>query len=140
MLSTPVRDSNPWFFLTEPRWSVELAQRLRTRLPQLRVDLQQLAQRLEALRSEGLPLPSHCWHSLEPLAEALDRCSGQRIPQVVLDPERWEGARQAASSWLEPDGCYQPGERINEQEAKTLVQRGDHPCPLCPARSLHPAA
>lgn len=86
MLSTPVRDSNPWFFLTEPRWSVELAQRLRTRLPQLRVDLQQLAQRLEALRSEGLPLPSHCWHSLEPLAEALDRCSANGFHRWCSTP------------------------------------------------------
>lgn len=108
----PVRDSNPWLFLPEPRWSVELEQRLRTRLPQLRVDLQRFAQRLEALRSEGLPLPSLCWHSLEPLAEALVCCSRQRIPQVVLDPERWEGARQAASSWLKE------GQKLEGQEGQ----------------------
>jgi very-short-patch-repair endonuclease len=102
--------SSAWVFLSDPCWSFDLDQQLRTVLPQLRSDVLQLYVRLESWRDAGLPLATSSWDGMLLLADVLGCISGRNMPPAVLDPNQWSQVEQAARGWLKQ------GELLTKQE------------------------
>lgn len=98
-----VSASNPWRFVSKPAWSFEREQQLLALLPRLRTDVLALSERMEALRSSGLPLASASWEGTEQLVDAIGQLVGRSVPSVVLDAQRWPGVNQAARRWLQQE-------------------------------------